>query len=128
MICIFDVSLCNIIAGSGQYQLLAKSATYFTHFCFLAPFPLLKVRFLCISPTLFYNLPLCFPIPFLILHILSWKSKLKYKGVNITCFFQDTKSSPIKHKQFLLERSYGTSENSKLELFTKKLTTYSRKQ
>ena len=33
-----------------------------------------------------------------------------------------------KHKKCLLEASYGTSQTSKLELFTKKLTAYSRTQ
>ena len=41
--------------------------------------------------------------------------------IDITRFFQDAKSSLAKHKKFLLEASYGTSETSKLELFTKKV-------
>ena len=40
-----------------------------------------------------------------------------------------TKSSLTKHKKYLLEATYKTSETFKLELFTKKkLTVYSRKQ
>ena len=57
-----------------------------------------------------------------------WKSKVRYKGVNITCFFQDAKSSLTKHKKYFLEASYGTSKISKLQPFMEKLTAYSRKQ
>ena len=36
-------------------------------------------------------------------------------------FFQDAKSSLTKYQKCLLEVSYGTSQTSKLELFTKKV-------
>ena len=39
----------------------------------------------------------------------------------ICVFFQDAKSSLTKHKKCLLEASYGTSQASKLEPFTKKV-------
>ena len=35
-------------------------------------------------------------------------------GVDITCFFEDTKSFLAKHKKCFLEASYGTSQISKL--------------
>ena len=43
-------------------------------------------------------------------------------------FFHGAKSSLTKHKECFLEASYGTSQTSKLELFTKKVTAYSGKQ
>ena len=42
-------------------------------------------------------------------------------GVDITCMFQDAKSSLTKRKKCSLEASYGTSQTCKLELFTKKV-------
>ena len=36
-------------------------------------------------------------------------------------FFQDAKSSLTKHKKYLLEASYETSQTSKVELSTKKV-------
>ena len=43
-------------------------------------------------------------------------------------FFQDAKSSLTKHKKYLLQTFYRTTETSKLELFTKKVTLYNRKR
>ena len=40
------------------------------------------------------------------------KSKVKHTGVDITCFFQDAKSSLAKHKKCFSEASYGTSQTS----------------
>ena len=48
-------------------------------------------------------------------------------GAGITCFFQDV-FSLTGHKKSLLEASYGSSETSNLELFTKKSTVYSHEQ
>ena len=50
-----------------------------------------------------------------------WKNKVKHTGVDITCFFQDAKSSLPKHKKCFLVASYGTSQTSKLQPFTKKV-------
>ena len=54
-------------------------------------------------------------------HFFFWKSKVKHTGVDITCFFQDAKSSLTKHKKCFLEASYGISQTSKLQPFTKKV-------
>ena len=62
----------------------------------------------------------CPPTVLLINNIYSWKSKFKHTGVDIKCFLL-TKSSLTKHKKYLLEAPYRTSEISKLELFTKKV-------
>ena len=43
-------------------------------------------------------------------------------------FFQDAKSSLTNHKKYLLQTLYRTTETSKLELFTKKVTVYNRKR
>ena len=43
-----------------------------------------------------------------------WKSTVKHTGVDITCFFQDAKSSLANHKKCFLEACYGTSQTSKL--------------
>ena len=45
----------------------------------------------------------------------------------LRAFFQNTKSLPVKYKNCLLQVSYGTRETSKLQLFRKKVTAYSRK-
>ena len=42
-----------------------------------------------------------------------WKNKVLHTGVDITCLFQDEKSSLAKHKKRYLEVSYGTSQTSK---------------
>ena len=70
----------------------------------------------------------CPPTPILINHIFSWKSKIKHTDVDPTCFFQDIKSSPTKHKKCFLEASYGTSQTSKVELCRKKVNIYSQNQ
>lgn len=57
--------------------------------------------------------------PPLISHVLSWKSKHKHAGVDITSFFQDTKSSLTKSEKCLLEAPYGNIQTSKLVFFTK---------
>ena len=43
-------------------------------------------------------------------------------------FCQDAKSSLTKRKKYLLQTFYRTTETSKLELFTKKVTVYNRKR
>ena len=53
------------------------------------------------------------------------KSKVKHTGVDITCFFQDQKSSLTKHKKCFLKASYGTSQTSICSLLQKTLTAYS---
>ena len=59
--------------------------------------------------------------PFNQLHLLL-ESKVKYMGVDITCFFQDLKSPLTNHKKCLMQASYGASETSKLKhLFTKQV-------
>ena len=114
LIRIFDATLCNLTAGAGQYQFLEKN---------YHPIHLFSLTAHSHSNEGFYiyfthpSLPT--PPPF-INHTISWKSKLKHMGVDITYFFQDAKSSLTKHKKCLLETSYGPSETSRLELFTKK--------
>ena len=50
-----------------------------------------------------------------------WKGKIKHTGADITCSFQDAKSSLRKHKKCFLEAFYGTSQTSKMQLFMKKV-------
>ena len=71
-----------------------------------------KVLYVPLTP-FYYDPPFCPPNPLLINHIF-WKSKVKHTDVDITCFFQDAKSSKTKHKKCFLEASYGTSQTSKL--------------
>ena len=76
---------------------------------------MIKRRFLYIPLTPFcYNPPFCPPNLILINHIFLSKSKVKQTGVDITCFFQDAKSSLTKHKKCFLEESYETNQTSKL--------------
>ena len=56
--------------------------------------------------------PLSLPVHPLLVNHISWKSKLKHTGVDITSIFQDAKSSLAKHKRCLLEASHGTSGTS----------------
>ena len=67
-----------------------------------------------------------YPLPPFLSVTIFLKSKVKHTGVDITCFFQDAKSSLANHKKCFLEACYGTSQTSKLQPFTKK--SYSRKQ
>ena len=52
---------------------------------------------------------------------IFWKNKVKHTGVDITCFFQYAKSSLPKHEKCFLVASYGASQISKLQPFTKKV-------
>ena len=115
---IFDVTLCNRIEGRGQHQLLGKTASHFFHFYLFKPPP---------CPPSLPARPAS-PSSFLINHNFSWKSKLKHTSVDITCFSEGANFSLTNHKKYLLETFHRTSETSKLELFTKKLTAYIRKQ
>ena len=116
----FYVCLWNLIAGWGSIPIYKKNCYPFPPFPFInTPFQM-KVFIYSTYPFLLQPAP-CPPTHFLINHIFSWKSKLKHKDVDVTrFFFQDAKSSLTKHKKCLLEASYGSSQTSKLELFTKK--------
>ena len=83
---------------------------------------MIKWRFLNIPLTPFYyNPPFCPPNSLLINHIFFWKSKVKHTGADVTCFFQDVKSSLTKHKKCFLEASYGISQTSNLQPCAKKV-------
>ena len=72
--------------GVGQYQFLAKIATYFPNFHEVTPS--LKWIFLYIPPTPFGCNPRpCLPTVLIIHNIYSWKIMLKHTGVDIKCFF-----------------------------------------
>ena len=97
--------------GVGKYQFLKKSATHFPHINLLTP-PF-KWRFLYDPPTPFCYNPRPWPPTLLLINnIYSWKTKLKHTGVDIECFFVNIKSSLTKHKKYLLEAPYRTSETS----------------
>ena len=73
----------------AQYQLLGKIATQFPYFYLLVTPLKWTFRFLYIPPTPFYYKPPPYPPnPLLINDNFSWKSKLKYAGVGITCFLR----------------------------------------
>ena len=57
-----------------------------------------------------------------------WKSEVKYTGVDITCFFQDAKSSLTKHKKCFWRRLIEPVILLSCRLLQKMLTAYSRKQ
>ena len=77
-------------------------------------------------PFFYYNPPFCPPNPLLINHILIWKSKVKHTGVDITCFFQDAKSSLAKHKSVFWKRLMEPVKHLSWRLLQKKLTAYSQ--
>ena len=101
---------------------LKKICNPFALFPFInTPSKMIRWRFLNIPFNPFcYKPPFCPPNPLLI-NQLFWKSKVEHTGVDITCFFQDAKSSLTKHKKCFLEASYGISQTSKLQPFTKKV-------
>ena len=83
--------------------------------------------FLYIALTLFITTPLStHPTPFSSITFL-WKSKVMHTGVDITCFFQDVKSSLTKHTVFW-KRVMEPVKHLSCSLLQKKLTAYSRKQ
>ena len=111
--------------GVWPISILWKNCNQFGLFPFMnTPSQIIKLSFLHIPSTPFYyNLSFCPPNPLLINHIFSWKSKLKHRGVDIMCLFI------FSHQQIIKSISWNcVMEPSKLELFTKKLTAYSRKQ
>ena len=116
----FDVTLRNLIEEAVPN--LRKSCHPFPPFLFTNT-PLSNEGFYIFHLPLFLTTTL--PATLLINHIFSWKGKPKHTGVDITRFFSNAKcyakSSLTKHKNCLLEASYGTSQTSKLELFTKKV-------
>ena len=114
----FLMVLCVTLLQRGSVPVLRKKYYPFPPF----PFNIPSQMKIVIYSTYHFLLqpPTCPPTPFLINHIFSWESKLKHTDVDTTCFFQDIKSSLTKHKKCLLEASYGTSQTSKVELFTKK--------
>ena len=57
-----------------------------------------------------------------------WKSKIKHTGVEITCFFQDAKSSLTKDKKCFWKRLMEPVKHLSCSFLQKKLTGYSRKQ
>ena len=100
----------------GQYQFLEKLPS-------ISPFPLINTSsqmkiFIYSTYPFHYNPRPCLATVLLINKIYSWKSILKHMDVDITCL---TKSSLTKHKNYLLQTPYRTSETSKLELLTKKV-------
>ena len=111
----------------GEVPILMKIIKPFPLFRFLAPrLKWLNKKFYIFHLPLFLiTLYYCQPNPLLINHIFSWKSKLKQTGVDITCFFPRRKTwlkmkiKPNKKWKVFLEKSYGTSQTSKLEIFRK---------
>ena len=100
---------------------------YLSYFHLLTPTSqMIEEKFLYIPRTLFYyNAPPCPAKRFLSNHIIFLKCELKHTDVDITrslFFFQNAKSSITKQKKYFLETSYGTSQTSELELFTKKVS------
>ena len=112
-------TLYNLISVAGQYKFLEKMVTYFTHFHLLTPPP--PNSNICICSTyLFHHKPPAFSSILLLTNqIFSWKNKLKLVQI-LRAFLQDAYSPLTKQKKCLLKASYGTSETSKQELFTKK--------
>ena len=114
--------------GVWAISILWKNCNQFGLFPFMnTPSQIIKLSFLHIPSTpLYYNLSFCPPNPLIINHIFSWKSKLKHTGVDIMCSFFKIKNL---HQQIIKSVSWKcVMEPSKLELFRKKLTAYSRKQ
>ena len=113
------LSVTLLLKGVGQYKFLGKIATHFPHFHFLP-----KWRFLYIPSIPFYYKPP--PIPptvLLINNIYYCKSKLKYTGVNITCFFkmQNLRQQNIKS-------IYWKRLIEPVSFLQKRLTVYSPKE
>ena len=71
----------------GAIPTLRKNCNSFALFPFINPFPItLSQMIIFTNFTYPFLLPSCPPNSLLINHILSWKTKLKHIGVDITCF------------------------------------------
>ena len=87
VICIFDVTLCNLIAGGvGAAPILRKNCDSFPLCSFIntpSQFTRWRILYILTNP-FYYNPPPCTPNTLLIIHIFSWKSKLNDAGAGVT--------------------------------------------
>ena len=112
---IFLMLIClTILQEVGVISILQKNCNPFALFPFInTPSKKIKLRFLYIPLTLFLLQPPFLPTqPPFNQSYFFWKSKVKHTVVDVTCFFQDAKSSLTEHKKCFLDVSYGTKQSN----------------